>query len=109
MRLPAWLAQHIAALRALLVLTVLLGLIYPLVMVAVGRLPGLSGRTDGSLVKVGDSVVGSALIGQSFTDKDGNPLPRYFQSRPSDAGDGYDPTATAASNLGPESIVDTSG
>jgi K+-transporting ATPase ATPase C chain len=47
------------------------------------------------------------LIGQSFTDKDGNPLPRYFQSRPSAAGAGYDPMASGATNLGPESIVDT--
>ena len=53
--------------------------------------------------------MGSSLIGQSFTDKDGNPLPQYFQSRPSAAGDGYDPLATSASNLGPESIVDTPG
>jgi K+-transporting ATPase ATPase C chain len=107
MRLPSWLAQHLAALRALLVFTVLCGLAYPLVLVAVGRLPGLDNRTSGSLVTVGDTTVGSKLIGQLFTDKDGNPLPRYFQSRPSAAGDGYDPTATAASNLGPESVVDT--
>ena len=53
--------------------------------------------------------MGSSLIGQSFTDKDGNPLPQYFQSRPSAAGDGYDPLATSASNLGPESVVDTPG
>jgi K+-transporting ATPase ATPase C chain len=105
MRLPAWLAQHLAALRALLVLTVICGLIYPLAMVAAGRIPGLAGRADGSLVSVGDTTVGSTLIGQSFTDKDGNPIPKYFQSRPSAAGDGYDPTATAASNLGPESVV----
>ncbi len=45
MRLPSWLAQHLAALRALLVFTVLLGLAYPLAMVAVGRLPGLDDRT----------------------------------------------------------------
>ncbi|MEU1835881.1 potassium-transporting ATPase subunit C [Micromonospora chersina] len=107
MRLPSWLSQHLAALRAVLVFTVLLGLAYPLAMVAVGRIPGLDGKADGSLVSVRGTAVGSSLIGQSFTDADGNPVPRYFQSRPSAAGDGYDPTATAASNLGPESVVDT--
>ncbi len=107
MRLPSWLSQHLAALRAVLVFTVLLGLVYPLALVAVGRLPGLAGRADGSLLTVGGRTVGSSLIGQSFTDADGNPIPRYFQSRPSAAGDGYDPTATAAGNLGPESVVDT--
>jgi K+-transporting ATPase ATPase C chain len=96
MRLPFWLSQHLAALRALLVLTVVLGLFYPLLLVAAGKLPGIDHRA------------GSAtLIGQAFTDKDGNPVPKYFQSRPSAAGDGYDPTASSASNLGPESIVDT--
>ncbi|MFU8870871.1 potassium-transporting ATPase subunit C [Micromonospora sp. SL4-19] len=107
MRLPNWLAQHLAALRALLVFTVLLGFAYPLALVAVGRIPGLQGKADGSLVTVDGRTVGSTLIGQSFTDADGNPVPRYFQSRPSAAGAGYDPTATAASNLGPESVVDT--
>ncbi|GIM97625.1 potassium-transporting ATPase subunit C [Paractinoplanes toevensis] len=102
MRLPSWLSQHLAALRALLVLTVLLGLAYPLAFVALGRLPGLSGKADGSLV-----ANGSTLIGQAFTDADGNPVTRYFQSRPSAAGDGYDPTSTSASNLGPNSVVDT--
>ena len=107
MRLPAWFALHLAALRALLIFTVLLGLAYPLLMVAVGRLPGLDGRADGSLITTGGSTVGSRLIGQAFTRADGNPDPRYFQSRPSAAGDGYDPTATSATNLGPESVVDT--
>ncbi|WP_432825722.1 potassium-transporting ATPase subunit C [Dactylosporangium sp. CA-092794] len=107
MRLPAWLAQHLAALRALLVLTVVFGLAYPLLMVAVARIPGLAGHADGSLVDKGGKTVGSALIGQSFTDADGNPLKQYFQSRPSAAGDGYDPTSTSASNLGPENVVDT--
>jgi K+-transporting ATPase ATPase C chain len=93
MRLPTWLAQHLAALRALLVLTVLLGVAYPLAMVAAGHLPGLRDRA-------GDT----RLIGQAFTDADGNPVRRYFQSRPSAAGDGYDPTSTSASNLGPESL-----
>lgn len=107
MRLPNWLAQHLAALRALLVFTVLLGLAYPLALVAVGRLPGLNDKADGSLLAASGKTVGSALIGQSFIDADGNPVPRYFQSRPSAAGDGYDPKSTAASNLGPESVVDT--
>jgi potassium-transporting ATPase KdpC subunit len=107
MRLPTWLAQHLAALRALLVFTVLVGLAYPLAFVAIGRIPGLAHKADGSPVTVADTTVGSRLIGQAFTDPDGNPIPKYFQSRPSAAGDGYDPTATAASNLGPESVVDT--
>lgn len=107
-RLP-WVAQHLAALRTLLLLTLVLGLAYPLLITFVARLPGLSARADGSLV-TGPSgrVVGSSLIGQSFTDPKGNPLPQYVQSRPSAAGAaGYDPTATGASNLGPESVVDT--
>jgi len=109
MRLPSWLAQHLAALRALLLLTVALGLAYPLAIAAVAQLPGLHSRADGSLLTRPDSraPVGSRLIGQAFLDKDGKPLVQYFQSRPSAAGDGYDPTATSASNLGPEDIVDT--
>ncbi len=101
------LRQLAASLRMLLILTVLLGVAYPLVVTAIAQVPGLKSRADGSLVGVGGTVVGSSLIGQSFTDKNGNALVQYFQSRPSAAGDGYDPTATSASNLGPESIVDT--
>ncbi|GIF22984.1 K+-transporting ATPase ATPase C chain [Actinoplanes tereljensis] len=107
MRLPSWLSQHLAALRALLVFTVLLGLAYPLAFVALGRVPGLDGKADGSLITVADKTVGSSLIGQAYTDADGNPIAKYFQSRPSAAGDGYDPTSTSASNLGPNSVVDT--
>ncbi|MFK3979827.1 potassium-transporting ATPase subunit C [Micromonospora sp. NPDC050397] len=108
MRLPSWIAQHLAAFRAVLVFTALLGLAYPLAMVGVGQLPGLRDRAEGSLVRTADgNPVGSRLIGQLFTDADGNPVARYFQSRPSAAGDGYDPTSTSASNLGPESVVDT--
>jgi K+-transporting ATPase ATPase C chain len=106
MRPPAWLSQHLAALRALLILTVLTGVLYPVVITAVAQLPGLKHRADGSQVTVGDTTVGSSLIGQAFVDKDGNPLVQYVQTRPSAAGAGYDPTATSASNLGPESIVD---
>lgn len=100
------LGQHLAALRALLVLTVLLGLAYPLAVTGVARLV-LPDRAGGSLVRSGGEVVGSSLIGQAFTDGAGNPLPQWFQSRPSAAGAtdrnpaGYDPTASGASNLGP--------
>ncbi|GAB7052245.1 potassium-transporting ATPase subunit C [Catenuloplanes indicus] len=106
MRLPSWISQHLAALRALLFLTVALGLAYPLVLVGAGMMPGFGGKAEGSLITRDGTVIGSALIGQHFTDADGNPLPRYFQSRPSAGGDGYDPLATGASNLGPESVVD---
>jgi potassium-transporting ATPase KdpC subunit len=106
-RLPQWAAQGLAALRVVLALTVVVGLAYPLAMTAVAQLPGLRDKAQGSLIKADGRTVGSELVGQSFTDKDGNPLKQYFQSRPSNAGDGYDPTATSAGNLGPESIVDT--
>jgi len=94
------LRQYIAALRVLLVLTVLLGVVYPLLVTAVGQV-AFNAKADGSLVSSGGAVVGSRLIGQSFTDAKGDPLPQWFQPRPSAAGDGYDPTSTSASNLGP--------
>ena len=90
----------------LLVFTAVFGVAYPLVVLAVSQVPGLRGHADGSTLKQGGHTVASTLIGQSFTDSKGNPLKKYFQTRPSEAGDGYDPTASAASNLGPESIVD---
>lgn len=98
--------QHWAALRALLVLTVILGIGYPLFIWLVAQIPGLQDKADGSIVERNGKPVASSLIGQSFTDAKGNPLPQYFQSRPSAAGAGYDPLSTGASNLGPENIVD---
>ena len=90
------------AVRAMAVFTVLLGVVYTLVITGVGQLI-LPWQANGSVVKnAGGEVVGSALIGQSFTDADGNPLPEYFQSRPSAAGDGYDGAASSGSNYGPE-------
>ena len=109
MKFSNLLRQHWAALRALLVLTVIVGFGYPLFIWLVALIPGLHDNAEGSIVAVNGKPVGSRLIGQLFTDSDGNPLPQYFQSRPSAAGDGYDPLATSASNLGPESIVDTPG
>ncbi|MGI5153768.1 potassium-transporting ATPase subunit C [Microbispora sp. CA-102843] len=113
-RLPSWIRRHLAALRALLVLTLVTGAIYPLLVTGVAQAI-FNGNANGSLVqkepvqkepvRKGGTDVGSALIGQSFTDKDGNPIRKYFQSRPS-AG-GYDPLASGASNLGPEDVLDT--
>ncbi|MGW0183613.1 potassium-transporting ATPase subunit C [Nocardia sp. NPDC003345] len=99
--------QHFAALRALLVLTVVTGVLYPAGIWAVGQLPGLNDKANGSIIEADGRVVGSSLIGQSFTDADGAPIIWYFQSRPSAAGDGYDGLASSPSNLGPEDIVDT--
>jgi len=95
---PYW-----VAIRAMLVFTVLLGVVYPLVITAVGQV-ALPAQANGSLVlSSGDgAVVGSSLIGQSFTDADGAALPEWFQSRPSAAGAGYDAAASSGSNLGPE-------
>ncbi|MEU8326071.1 potassium-transporting ATPase subunit C [Nonomuraea sp. NPDC048881] len=105
-RLPSWVRQHLAALRAVAVLTALLGIVYPLVTTGVAQAL-FNGRANGSIVEKDGRAVGSALIGQSFTDADGKPIRKYFQSRPSAAGDGYDPTSSGASNLGPEDVVDT--
>ena len=96
--------QLVTGLLVTIALTVLLGLVYPLVITGISQL-ALSSRANGSLVKVGGRVVGSALIGQNFTDAKGNPLPRYFQPRPSAAGNGYDATASGASNLGPSNTM----
>lgn len=90
------------AVRLMVVLTVALGLVYPLAITGVGQL-AFPTQAKGSVLTTTDGRrVGSALIGQSFTDADGTPLPGYFQSRPSAAGDGYDATASGGSNLGPE-------
>lgn len=84
------------ALRALLLMTLLTGVLYPLVITGVAQ--GLfAGRADGSLVEHDGRTVGSALIGQSWELPDGGPDPRWFQARPS-AGD-YDGMASGASNL----------
>lgn len=107
MKFSNFVRMHWAAFRALLVLTVLTGLAYPLFIWLVAQISGLHAHAEGSILTANGKPVGSRLIGQLFTDKDGNPLPQYFQSRPSAAGDGYDPLSSAASNLGPENIVDT--
>lgn len=93
--------QTWTAVRALLILTVVLGIGYPLVVTGIGQV-ALNSQANGSLVRVDGTVVGSSLIGQTFTDSNGNALPEWFQPRPSAAGDGYDGGASSGSNYGPE-------
>jgi K+-transporting ATPase ATPase C chain len=94
--------QHWVALRAMVAFTVVLGVGYTAVITGIGQL-ALPAQANGSMVQDADGrVVGSALIGQSFTDADGAALPQWFQSRPSAAGDGYDASASSGSNYGPE-------
>jgi potassium-transporting ATPase KdpC subunit len=87
--------QLLPAIKVFLVFTVLVGLVYPLVMTGFAQV--LFGhQANGSMVKsASGDVVGSSLIGQVFVGD------QYFQPRPSAAGDGYDPTKSGASNLGP--------
>ena len=107
-RLPSFIGQHVAALRLLLAFTVLVGIIYPVVMWGVAQ-AAFKNQADGSLVTVNGKVVGSSLLCQEFTDAKGNPLPQYFQPRPSNATSGAttdygcDPGFSAAANLGPNS------
>jgi len=110
-RLPVFVRQHIAGFRILLVFTVLCGLIYPLVMTGIAQL-AFHNKANGSLVSYNGKTVGSGLLCQEFTDAKGNPLPQYFQPRPSDAVNpsdktdyGCDPGYSAASNLGPNNPV----
>ena len=93
--------QTWTAIRAMAVLTVILGIAYPLVITLIGQV-AFPSKADGSLVTVNGQVAGSTLIGQAFTDADGNALPEWFQSRPSAAGAGYDSAASSGSNYGPE-------
>lgn len=93
--------QSAVALRAMVLLTVVLGLVYPLALTGIGQVL-FPWQANGSLVlDASGQVVGSKLIGQAFVDANGAPLPQYFQSRPSAAGDGYDGSASSGSNLGP--------
>ncbi|GAA2625874.1 potassium-transporting ATPase subunit KdpC [Streptomyces axinellae] len=87
-----------AALRALLVLTVICGVLYPLAVTGVAQ-AAFHDQANGSPVRAGGKEVGSSLIGQSWNRPGSHkPDPRYFQGRPSHSG--YDPRATGSSQLG---------
>lgn len=89
--------QLLPALRMLAVLTVLCGLAYPLLVTGIAQ-ASMAAKADGSLLVDADGeVVGSSLLGQAFEGDE------WFSPRPSAAGDGYDATASSASNLGPTS------
>jgi K+-transporting ATPase ATPase C chain len=91
----------LVSLLMVVLLTVFLGVVYPLVVTGISEL-AFSHKANGSLVCRNDKLVGSSLLGQNFTGANGQPLPQYFQPRPSAAGaNGYDPTSSGASNLGP--------
>ncbi len=109
----------ISAGLAIVVLTLLLGVLYPLVITGVSQV-AFPGNANGQKVYVNGKLVGSKIIGQGFTDqvvkngkpqvdKAGNPVtmpdPRYFQSRPSATVPPYNAAASTFSNLGPNSKV----
>jgi potassium-transporting ATPase KdpC subunit len=87
--------QILPGLRIKIFLTIVLGIVYPLVMTGISQAI-FPNQANGSLIMSGDRVIGSELIGQSFT------KPEYFHSRPSNAGaNGYDGTASSGYNQGP--------
>jgi K+-transporting ATPase ATPase C chain len=89
--------QLLPALRAMILLTVLTGLVYPGVVTGLCHIL-FRDKANGSLIQRDGQIVGSALLGQNFS------RPEYFHPRPSAAGnDGYDATASGGSNLGPTS------
>ena len=90
----AFIRQLKPAIISVIVFTVLLGGVYPLVATAIGQV-AFNDEANGSLIRRDGVVVGSELIGQTFT------APEYFHSRPSAAGAGYDGSASSGSNYGP--------
>jgi len=109
--------QSAAGLRVLLVMTVLLGIVYPLAVWGIGQIPGLSAQANGSIVSVDGQPVGSSLIGLNPVAKDPNNDP-YFHTRPSETASDYsgtddtklgladnDAATSGASNLASDSQV----
>ncbi len=105
--LPGSIRQLIAAIRGWIIFTVICGIAYPLVVFGIGQV-AFNHHANGSLVSYHGRVVGSSLLCQEFVNAKGQPLPQYFQSRPSAATSGAsndygcDPVYSAATNLGPD-------
>ncbi|WP_406209170.1 potassium-transporting ATPase subunit KdpC [Kitasatospora sp. NBC_01560] len=107
--LPTTVRTHFTALRMLLVMTVILGLAYPLLVTGIGQV-AFSDKANGSIVTVDGKESGSSLLGQNYNlpkqnpddqNEEAKPDPQWFQPRPS--ANGYDPKVSGASNLGPNS------
>jgi K+-transporting ATPase ATPase C chain len=109
-RLPGTVRQLLAALRGLLLFTVICGIAYPLLMFGVAQV-AFHHQANGSLISYQGRTAGSSLLCQEFVNATGSPLPQYFQPRPSNATSGAkndygcDPLFSAASNLGPTNPV----
>ena len=111
--LPAAVCTYFTALRMLLVLTVILGIAYPLVITGISQV-AFADKANGSIVKSDGKEIGSSLLGQNYNlpkknpqdpNEQAQPDPKWFQPRPSAAGTGYDPKSSGPSNLGPNSDV----
>jgi len=107
--LPTAVRTHVTALRMLLVMTVILGLAYPLLVTGLSQL-AFADKANGSIVKADGKETGSSLLGQNFNlpkknpddpDEEAVPDPKWFQPRPS--ANKYDGKVSGASNLGPNS------
>ena len=99
--------QILPSILVVLVFTVIFGAAYPLVVTGIAQ-AFFKNKADGQLISSNGKLVGSKLIGQAFVDSNGNPIPKYFQSRPSAASgasgktsNGYDATLSSGSNYGP--------
>lgn len=112
MKLGAAIRRHTAAIRAMLVFTVVLGIAYPLVVTGIAQL-AFKDKANGSLIKdASGKIVGSSLLCQQYVDKSGNALPQYFQARPSAASNpsnssdpGCNYAYSGGSNLGTDSAT----
>jgi len=88
----------------MLVLTLVCGILYPLLVTGVSQV-AFHGNANGQKLYVDGKLVGSKIIGQAFTDAKGNPLPQYFQTRPSGTDPADNDDATSFANYGPNSVI----